>query len=47
MTKDLAIQVHNDNNPDRSKWLNTEQFIDKIAENLRKKTSSSLNVKRF
>jgi len=43
MTKDLAIQVHNTNNPSRDKYLNTEQFIDKLAENLRKKTCC-LNV---
>jgi len=36
MTKDLAICVYDDNNPDRSKWLNTEQFIDKCAEYLLK-----------
>jgi len=40
MTKDLAIQVHNTNNPSRDKYLNTEQFIDKLAENLRKKLAA-------
>lgn len=34
MTKDLAICVHNNNNPDRSLWLNTFEFIDKVAEYL-------------
>jgi isocitrate dehydrogenase len=32
MTKDLAICVYNTNNPERSKWINTEDFIDKCAE---------------
>lgn len=32
MTKDLAICVYNVNNPERSKWLTTEEFIDKCAE---------------
>jgi len=36
MTKDLAILVANDNNVDRSKYLNTFEFIDKVAENLNK-----------
>jgi len=40
MTKDLAIQVNNTNNPSRDKYLNTEQFIDKLAENLRKKLAA-------
>lgn len=34
MTKDLAICVHNINNPERSKWLNTEEFIEKCSEYL-------------
>ena len=34
MTKDLAICVHGTNTPDRSLWLNTFEFIDKVAENL-------------
>jgi isocitrate dehydrogenase len=37
MTKDLAILVANSNNVDRSKYLNTFEFIDKVAENLTKK----------
>jgi isocitrate dehydrogenase len=43
MTKDLAICVHNTNNPDRSLWLNTEEFIDKCAEYLFK----NLNGAKF
>jgi len=35
MTKDLAILAFNTNEPPRDKWLNTEQFIDKVAENLK------------
>merc|ERR1719265_2416517 len=31
-TKDLAIIVNNTNQPDRSTYLNTEEFIDKVAE---------------
>ena len=34
MTKDLAILVHKTNAPARDLWLNTEEFIDKVAENL-------------
>ena len=34
MTKDLAIIVHNTNNPTRDQYLNTFEFIDKVAENL-------------
>jgi len=41
MTKDLAILVQGDGNvPDRSKYLNTFEFIDKVAENL------SVNLKK-
>jgi len=40
MTKDLAILVHNTNNVDRSTWLNTFEFIDKVAENLQKEMAS-------
>ncbi|OMJ89959.1 hypothetical protein SteCoe_7744 [Stentor coeruleus] len=36
MTKDLALCIH-EKNMRREHWLNTEQFIDKIAENLRAK----------
>jgi isocitrate dehydrogenase len=43
MTKDLAICVHNTNNPDRSLWLNTEEFIEKCAEYLVK----NLNGAKF
>jgi len=41
MTKDLAILVHNTNNVPRNQYLNTEEFIDKVAENLRKKLGHS------
>jgi len=34
MTKDLAIIVHNTNAPARDQYLNTFEFIDKVAENL-------------
>lgn len=34
MTKDLAILVEGSNTVDRSKYLNTFEFIDKVAENL-------------
>jgi len=34
MTKDLAICVHNTMTPERSQYLNTFEFIDKVAENL-------------
>jgi len=34
MTKDLAILVHKTNTPERSTYLNTFEFIDKVAENL-------------
>jgi isocitrate dehydrogenase len=43
MTKDLSICVHNINNPGRSLWLNTEEFIDKVAEYLVK----NLNGAKF
>ena len=36
MTKDLAILVEGSNSVDRSKYLNTFEFIDKVAENLQK-----------
>jgi len=31
MTKDLAIAVHNDINVSRNKYVNTEEFILKVA----------------
>jgi isocitrate dehydrogenase len=37
MTKDLAILVHNTNNVSRDKYLNTEEFIERVAQNYRKK----------
>lgn len=36
MTKDLAIILEGSMNVDRSKYLNTFEFIDKVAENLQK-----------
>jgi isocitrate dehydrogenase len=39
MTKDLAMCVHG-NNMQREHWLTTNQFMDKLAENLRSKLSS-------
>jgi isocitrate dehydrogenase len=36
MTKDLALCVHGDN-VKRENYQNTEEFMDKIAENLRAK----------
>jgi len=39
MTKDLAISAFDTNNPPREKWLNTEEFINKIAEELKKRLS--------
>jgi isocitrate dehydrogenase len=35
MTKDLAICVAGSNDVSRDKYLNTQEFIDKIAENLK------------
>lgn len=40
MTKDLAILVEGTTKVDRSKYLNTFEFIDKVAENLVKALSS-------
>jgi len=34
MTKDLAILVHGTNKVQKSQYLNTFEFIDKVAENL-------------
>ena len=36
MTKDLAILVHGTNDVTRDKYLNTFEFIDKVAELLTK-----------
>ena len=36
MTKDLAILIEGTTQVDRSKYLNTFEFIDKVAETLRK-----------
>ena len=40
MTKDLAICVHNTMDVPRDSYLNTEEFMDKISETLKTKTSS-------
>ena len=40
MTKDLAICVHNTNDVARSTYLNTEEFMNKIAEALNAKAST-------
>ena len=39
MTKDLAILIEGSTKVDRSKYLNTFEFIDKVAENLQKALS--------
>jgi len=39
MTKDLAICVLNSTNVPRDKYLNTLEFIQKVAEGLRKNLS--------
>lgn len=39
MTKDLALCIHGDNMR-REHWLNTQDFIDKLAENLTAKWTS-------
>ena len=41
MTKDLAILVEGSMKVDRSKYLNTFEFIDKVAENLNKNLASA------
>ena len=47
MTKDLAICIYDTNTPDRTKYLNTEQFIDKCAEYLFKNLSSAIASTKF
>jgi len=37
MTKDLALIVHNSNEVSRDKYLNSEEYIDKVAVYLKKK----------
>ncbi|CAD8132748.1 unnamed protein product [Paramecium pentaurelia] len=44
MTKDLAIIVHNDNNVLRSKYVNTEEFIVKVGEQLKKNLGIKANL---
>lgn len=40
MTKDLAICVKGSMKVDRSEYVNTFEFIDKVAENLNKKMTA-------
>jgi len=40
MTKDLAICVHGTNDVARSTWLNTQDYIAKVAEILKKKLNA-------
>lgn len=40
MTKDLAILVHNTTNVKRESWLSTQEFITKVAENIKNRMSS-------
>ncbi|CAK95020.1 unnamed protein product (macronuclear) [Paramecium tetraurelia] len=44
MTKDLAIIVHNDNNVSRTKYVNTEEFIIKVGEQLKKNLGIKANL---
>ncbi|CAK86847.1 unnamed protein product (macronuclear) [Paramecium tetraurelia] len=44
MTKDLAIIVHNDNNVSRTKYVNTEEFIVKVGEQLKKNLGIKANL---
>jgi len=37
MTKDLAILVHNTNDVPKDKYLDSEKFLDKVAETLKAK----------
>jgi isocitrate dehydrogenase len=42
MTKDLAICVHNTMDVGRDKYQTTEEFMNKIAENLQKRSADFL-----
>lgn len=42
MTKDLAICLHNSNDVSRDKYLNTEEFMNKVQENLQKRAGEFL-----
>ncbi|CAD8103589.1 unnamed protein product [Paramecium sonneborni] len=44
MTKDLAIIVHNDNNVSRTKYVNTEEFIVKVGEQMKKNLGIKANL---
>ena len=37
MTKDLAAAIHGTTDPDRSTWVTTREFLDRISEGLRQK----------
>jgi isocitrate dehydrogenase len=37
MTKDLAAAIHGTTDPDRSTWVTTREFLDRISEGLRRK----------
>ncbi len=37
MTKDLAVAIHGITDPDRSTWVTTREFLDRISEELRRK----------
>ncbi|TVU20262.1 hypothetical protein EJB05_36465 [Eragrostis curvula] len=44
MTKDLALLVHGSSNVTRSHYLNTEEFIDAVAEELRSRLAANSNL---
>jgi len=47
MTKDLAIIVHGTQHPDKTQYLNTELFIQTVAENLKKNLSKKWSIFYF
>lgn len=44
MTKDLALLVHGSANVTRSHYLNTEEFIDAVADELRSRLAANSNL---
>jgi len=46
LTKDLAIIVHNSNDVSRDKYVNSEEFIDKVAEHLKKRLAKLCEGKK-
>ncbi|KAG2617390.1 hypothetical protein PVAP13_3NG180583 [Panicum virgatum] len=44
MTKDLALLVHGSSNVTRSHYLNTEEFIDAVADELRSRLAANSNL---